>query len=350
MRMTPERILIIRLSSMGDVILATPIFRQLRWRFPNAVIDLVIKSKFSELLETDPNLDHVITFEHTQGYSALVELRNLLAQQKYDLCIDLHRNLRSVYLRRIVPRRQRLLYARRRFRRWLYVHFRWNLFKSTPHVMDDYAAALKPLQITDDNLGPQLTISGDKHETARNLLRQRGVPAGVSYIVMAPGAGTATKCWTVDGFIECGRHLVAQDNCCLVIIGGMNDVARCREIAEGIGETAVTVAGELSWSGTASVVQDADGVICNDSWILHAAAAFNKKTVAVFGPTTAEMGYYPWSDQVEVVERAENCRPCSHTGNARCPKSHFRCMADISGAQVYHICKRHLLNINAADQ
>ena len=339
----PDRILVLRLSSMGDIILMTPVLRLLRQRFSSARIDLVVKAEYAGLFRQDPHVSTVIPLDASGGQRALRALRESLRETAYDVCIDLHNRYRTRFLRRCVPLSRRLVYRRGRVLRWLLVHLGWDLFRETFSVGDAYVRLLAAWGIVDDCAGPALYPGDVDADAARMALDRAGLAADIPYIVFAPGAGTFTKMWPRQHFINAGATIAAASNCRIVLVGGVGDIARCRGIAAGIGPRAVSVAGALDWGASAAVIAGSQGVVGNDSWTAHTAAALGKRSITLFGPTTAAIGYFPTSTDSLTMAMDLSCRPCSHLGSRYCPLGHFRCMQDISAAQVAALARRHLL-------
>lgn len=146
--------------------------------------------------------------------------------------------------------------------------------------------------------------------------------------------------WLKERFAEVAVEVVQVHNAKVLLFGGSEDINRCTEIAEFVNttvgsEAAINLAGKLSLLETASALDFCDVVLCNDTGIMHLAAARQRNVVAIFGPTVKEFGFFPYGIHAVVVEHSDlPCRPCTHIGSAQCPKGHFRCMRDITVDQV----------------
>ncbi|HDP98538.1 MAG TPA: lipopolysaccharide heptosyltransferase II [bacterium] len=329
-----KKILIIRFSSIGDILLTTPAIRLLKARFPECRIDFVIKRQFSELLAAHPAIDRLYQFNNSQP-DGLRKLGREVREQHYDLILDLHNNFRSHYLTMNSRAKFVLRYQKPLLRRLLLVKFKINLFKRALPVYQRY---LKPLQrwgIRDDGLGLDIffkpEIIAKINVKYQSFFQQSSKPV----IGIAPGASFATKRWSAHGFKRVADHLLENSNTALVFLGDTAD----RELIDSLNikksDKLVNAAGELSIAETAALVDHCDLVLTNDSGLMHLAEALKKKVVAIFGSTTRELGFFPTSANCVVIEKIDvPCRPCSHIGRQKCPKDHFRCMEEITPQQV----------------
>ena len=328
----PQKILVLRLSSIGDVVLTTPVLRALRRRYPSARIDFLVKSGYAGLLHRNPHLDGVLTLPDSAGAADLVRMLGKLRQQRYDLLIDLHRNWRSIFLRRAGGARAARVYRKHVVRRAFYVAFKRESL-GLPSAVDRYFRAVRPLGVVDDGRGPKLHLPDSLRRRTGERLRELGW-TGKSAIGLVPGAGYATKRWPAERYGELGRRLAAEFGVPVLVFGGVEDREVATVICRRIGSAAVDLAGRLSLSESAAALDFCDLVIANDTGLMHVANALGKKLVAIFGSTTGGLGFYPRGEKVRAVEIRLACRPCSHLGRNRCPKGHFRCMQDIPVEEV----------------
>lgn len=334
-----NKTLIIRLSSIGDIILASPLVRILRKKFPAAVIDFLLKSEYAELMRHNPHLSNIIEFDPQAGFKHLRALRRWIRQKRYDLIIDIHGNLRSNFLRRGNSRS--VVVKKQRIARFLLINFKWNVYRSTLPVAVRYLETLDSYGIQDDGEGLEIFVPQEISDRVCQQLQKAGLDPVRPTVGMCPTARHPTKMWLPDRFAELALLLLREENANVLLFGGKDDRARCGQIEEQVLEKAegrgalLNLAGTFSIIETAAVMDLCDVVVTNDSGLLHLAAARKRRVVAIFGPTVKEFGFFPFGTQSTVVERKGlYCRPCSHIGGAKCPESHFRCMKDISVEEV----------------
>jgi lipopolysaccharide heptosyltransferase II len=336
MKRTPNRTLIIRLSSIGDIVLASPLIRLLQKKNPQAEIDFVVKSEYQELVQHNPHLRYVIGFHTRGGFGELKALRRKIRQERYDLIIDIHGNFRSTFLRSGASSTV-LKINKRRLARFFLINFKWNTYRSVTAVPLRYLEAVHSLGIEDDGEGLEIFVPEDMRLRVRGQLSRAGID-GQGYVIgICPGANHATKRWLQEYFGRLGVTLVKEDNAKLILFGGKDDQAICngieRRVVQETGRESdiLNCAGTQSLLETASAMDACETIVTNDSGLLHLAAARKRKVVAIFGPTVREFGFYPYGTQSRVIERQGlYCRPCTHIGGQTCPEGHFRCMKEIT--------------------
>ncbi len=318
-------ILVIRLSSLGDVILATSLVRQISCSLPGAVIDVAVDKRFVEVWAHNPRVRNVYGVDrNTRTNEALIEQAG---QAPYDIVIDLQKNRRSAQLISSISAQastQVLKVAKHRLEKLALIWLKRFPRIVTP-IAKRYWNTVRHLGIEFDDLGPEVWSD---NETASS--HQQRMLLG-----LAPGARHATKRWTAGGFAELARDLVLRQGQTVVLLGGPDDVAVCDEIEKLSGLTLERADGAADLSSTIRVLDRCRVVVSNDSALMHLARARHVPVVAVFGSTVPELGFAPQGDDVRIVEvRGLPCRPCTHIGREACPKGHFRCMMDISSDGV----------------
>ncbi len=332
--MNVQNILVIRLSSIGDILLTSPLVRVLRKRFPHANIDFVTKRQFHDLVRTNPHLNTIFTLDTGQGRAALVQLKKTLAAQQYDLVVDIHNNFRSMYLRKL---KARVVKVRKyKLKRFLLVKFGWNLYKTVTPVYRRYINTVSAFGVKDDGLGLEFIPDPEIARQVRAELKNHGVDTTRLLVGLAPGAGFATKRWPIEYYAKLAQMLIEKHNAQILLFGSQNEAALCEEIRTALQDQAINLAGQFSLMQSACALNLAGMVVANDTGLLHLATALKKPTVAIFGSTTRELGFFPIGKNVTVVENEGlSCRPCTHIGRKTCPKGHFKCMLEILPAQVY---------------
>lgn len=314
-----QKILVIRFSSIGDIILCTPVFRLLRAAYPQAEIHFLTKKEYVSLVQTNPNVDFVWTLSGSPIQTAGL----LKKQHAFDLVIDLHHNLRT-YLLTAVLQAPTLRYRKANIDKQLRIL--WHGYPGeVEHVSKRAIDTLAPLGIVDDGLGLDFLV----HEACPEM--PFSIDAG--YIVWAIGAQHATKQlpWEII------RQTIPTLPLPIVFIGGKEDWERGERIAQGFpSDTIYNACGKWSIAQSAAAIQHAQVVCTNDTGMMHIAAALHKPIVVTWGNTSPVFGMYPYygtSDTktrfVSVQVEGLSCRPCHKIGFNACPAKHFRCMSDI---------------------
>jgi heptosyltransferase-2 len=334
----PEKILILRLSSIGDIILTTPLIRLLRRKFPSARIDYVLKKKFAPLLEDNPNLDRLITFDTAAGWRELVKIRSQIKKSQYDLIIDIHKNFRSFFMSRFLPGIKVVVYRKYILKRVALVLLGWNFYQEIIPVPSRYLESVAEYGIRDDNAGPEFFPQKSTLTRMKEEIRNHGLISDRLTIGIAAGAGFETKRWPEENYTRVALSLKKSTGAQALLFGDKGDRVITEKIRARLGPDAIDLAGQLSLMETACAIDQCDLVLSNDTGLMHLAAALKKKTLAIFGPTTREFGFFPQGHHTRVVEHPHlTCRPCTHLGSRSCPKDHFRCMKEISPETVVSI-------------
>jgi ADP-heptose:LPS heptosyltransferase len=309
------KILVIRFSSMGDIIYTTPVVRCLKKQLPNAEVHFLTKHAFKYIYDNNPYVDKVLFLRPTLS-ETLAEIRI----EKYDHIIDLHNNLRTalIKLRTGIPSST---YKKQTIRKWLSLKFKLNLVPPT-HLVDRYLKAVKFLGVVNDGKPIDYYI---KHNHQLSAL----LPAThqASYIAFIIGATHFTKRMPNEKIISTCRNL----NRPVVLLGGSDVQANGDEIAAVIGNKVYNACGKTSLDESVFLVSKARSIIGFDTGLTHIAEAFDKPIVSVWGGTVPELlGVQPYMVKNALVAGIDlYCRPCSKFGLEKCPLGHFKCMKDI---------------------
>ena len=206
-----RKILVIRFSSVGDIILTSPVVRALRRRFPEAQIDLLTKTQFADLYRYNPHLNKVLTFDGKGGFSGLRRLASELRREGYDRLVDLHNNLRTNFLWRTVGATKTSVYNKNYFRRYALLKLRIRPKKAVRPTYLRYFDALKPEGIVYDGTGTELFFRSELLDSVKKQLAENGYIGG-PLAAICPGASYPTKQWSAAGFTEIARRLVREKN------------------------------------------------------------------------------------------------------------------------------------------
>jgi ADP-heptose:LPS heptosyltransferase len=324
-----KKILILRFSSIGDIVLTTPVIRALKQQLPGTQVHYATKLQFKSVVAFNPYLDKV----HYLGGS-LPDLVAALRQENFDFIIDLHNSLRSRLIRQQlgVPGQG---FDKLNRRKWLLVNLKWGRLPQV-HIVDRYLETARRLGIRNDGQGLDYFIPAEE-EVALTALP---APFRQGYVAFAIGAQHATKRLPADRMIA----LCEQINQPIVLLGGKEDAATGDAIAEYFFQrttnneqktTIYNACGKYSLNQSASLVKQAKVVFSHDTGLMHIAAAFQKKIFSIWGNTIPEFGMYPYKTDFVVLERPGlPCRPCSKIGYRQCPQGHFKCMREIDFSKV----------------
>ncbi|OGU11826.1 MAG: hypothetical protein A2X61_15495 [Ignavibacteria bacterium GWB2_35_12] len=342
----PTRILIIRLSSMGDVILASHLVRNLRESLPNARIDFITAKPFSEIYQFNPHIFNLYEYDKNWGKSSIREFKEKILKnnglEKYDLLIDLQRNYRSLQLRKGLG--NKIVKVRKnRLNKLSLVYFKKNITKVIQQIPEIYFNTIVGYNVQDDGKGLELWLPGDKEKGFYQPFSIVRVNDDKIRIAIAPGAYHETKRWLPERFAELINVLKNNYNAEIVIIGGPFDVEITKQIIDLSGEEVIDKSGSDSIISTAELIDKCNILITNDTGLMHIAAARQVPVVAIFGSTVKEFGFTPFRVKHFVVEKDIPCRPCTHIGRETCPKGHFDCMNKISVDEVLTYIEKILL-------
>jgi heptosyltransferase-2 len=334
-----KKILLIRFSSLGDIVLTSPLIRTLRASYPNAQIDFLTKSEYADLVRFHPALSSVIELK-TAERTELDALRHEIQDKKYDAILDLHGSLRSGYIRAAANARYMGVIDKRRIVRALLVRLHINLYREKIPVPLRYISTASGLGVKDDGKGLELYVPGSVSQSAQMKLAALGITDGESCIGLAPTATYFTKRWPAERFAETGLRLAREHGQRVLVFGGKSEREYCETIVKSINDNlgktfAYNAAGCLAILETAAAFDSCSLIVSNDTGLMHVACARGRKIVALFGSSVEEFGFFPFRAKSIVLENSGlKCRPCSHIGLDECPKSHFRCMKEISVERV----------------
>ncbi len=330
-----KEILIIRLSSIGDVLLTTPLIRLLKNKFPGAQIDFVIKQEFADLLNYHPYISHLYRYDKNNEAESLKKIKQEIRNRQYDLILDLHKNFRSYYLTSGSRAKAIIRYKKGAFPRFLLVKFKLVLSQKIIPIYQRYLNCLNNFEIGYDGNGLDIFFNEETEirvfERHSNFLNNSpGLTIGI-----APGAKHATKRWTAEGFSKVINFFINNRNARIILFGSKADQEILQSLSIERTQFVLNATGELSLLETAALMNHCNLVLTNDSGLMHLASALKKKVVAIFGSTTEHLGFFPYLTEHIVVQNSNlNCRPCTHIGKDKCPRVHFKCMKEIAPEHV----------------
>ena len=312
-----KKILIIRFSSIGDLVLTTPVIRCTKQQVPGVELHVVTRESFRAVLAHNPFVDKLHTFQED-----ISEVYTQLKEEKYDVVIDLHKNIRSLRLKRQL-KTTNFSFNKINLRKFLAVNFKMLRLLPHIHIVDRYFEAVAPLGVKNTGHGLDYFIA-----PAEEIDLQSVSPGLVSspYVVLVVGGSYYTKKIPLEKL----KEICSQLRLPVVLLGGKED----KEVANGLQQefpTLVNGCGMYSLNQSASFIRQAEWVISSDTGLMHIASAFRKKIISIWGNTIPEFGMAPYLPEPEnkILEvKGLSCRPCSKLGYGKCPLGHFKCMKD----------------------
>jgi ADP-heptose:LPS heptosyltransferase len=314
------KILVIRFSSMGDIIYTTPVVRCLKKQLPDAEVHFITKPAFKYIYDNNPYVDKLLLLK-----PSLSETIRDIEAEGYDHIVDLHNNLRTaiIKLRTRIPSST---YHKQTILKWLSLKLNLKLVPPV-HLVDRYMKAVKILGVKNDDQPIDYYIKAE-HQLDKLLpsSHQRGF---VAFII---GATHFTKRMPNDKIISICKEIDLP----VVLLGGNDVKANGNEIAVAIGGKVYNACGITSLDESVFLVSKADKVIGFDTGLTHIAEAFDRPIVSVWGGTVPELlGVQPYKVKEVLVSGVDlECRPCSKFGLPACPLGHFKCMRDIDESKI----------------
>ncbi len=309
------KILIIRFSSIGDIVLTTPVTRCLKLQL-NAEIHYLTKPNFESILNTNPFINKV----HVLDISLIAKAKELQAEN-FDFVIDLHNNIRTFIFKKALGVKA-YSFPKLNIEKFLFVNFKVNKMPNI-HIVERYFKPAEKLGITNDGKGLDYFLP-------THFKFDYPIDLDKPYITWAIGAQHFTKRFPIIKIIA----ICNKVNLPIYLLGGKDDETNGNEITSKTNGNVVNLCGKLSLHQSAYVVKKGQLLITNDTGLMHIGSAFQKRIISLWGNTTPAFGMYPYYGNSQVKQtlfenNIINCRPCSKIGFNSCPKKHFKCMEDL---------------------
>jgi ADP-heptose:LPS heptosyltransferase len=327
-----KKILIIRFSSIGDIVWTSPVVRCVKNQIPGVTLHFATKMRYKSMVEANPYIDKIHYLEDSLG-DLIAELK----QERFDFIIDLHNNIRTALIKLKLGVKSKA-YDKLHWQRFLFTTFQIN-FMPNCHVVDRYFEAAAPLGIVNDNEGLDYFIP-EKDEVEIEWLPESFRKGYVAYVIGATG-------WTKILPFEKMVELCDRINKPIILVGGKEDIeagdrlekffnskASSPEVEAGLqllGKKTIifNACGKFNLSQSAWLVKNAEVVFGHDTGLTHIAAAFKLTIFSIWGGTVPN-NFYPYGTRFFLLENKNlKCRPCSKSGRSKCPKGHFKCMKDL---------------------
>ena len=321
-----QKILVVRLSSLGDILLTTPLIRSLKNANPKLEIHFLLREEYQDVLIDNPYLSKLITIKREDSFS---KIKDILSQNKYDFVIDLQNNLRSRSLTSSL-KCPKVRFKKLSCQKFLLVKFKINKLSDAPPILERYASIIDGLKLDDEGLD----LFTDKKPSEKL--------GGITNLIgFCPGSRHYTKMWPKEYYIELGKKII-ENGFNLVLFGGKDDKIICDGISSNVSKC-TNLCNDDDILQTATDMKKCKTIICNDSGLMHTACAVNVPVIAIFGSTVSEFGFTPYHSKNLILEnKSLTCRPCSHIGKSSCPKGHFKCMKEITPQLVHNSLIRFL--------
>jgi len=319
------KILVVRFSSIGDIVLTSSVVRAIKQQLSNVEIHYLTKEQFASIVVSNPNIDRVFTMK-----KSIDEVVDVLKQEHYDYIIDLHNNIRTTSLKRKLKRPSKT-FNKLNVLKFLLVRFKWNRMPKI-HVVERYFEAVKSLGVQNDRqIGDYFIQEEDQVNTLTELSF-----SPKEFVCLAIGAQFKTKQMPLNLLVE----IVNASTQPVVIVGGTMDRNLALEIlSKTTNKYVINTCGDYNLNQSASIVSQCNKLITNDTGMMHIAACFNVQIISVWGNTVPDLGmypYYPNHPEKFSIHQVEglSCRPCSKIGFQECPKKHFNCMNQQNASEI----------------
>lgn len=309
------KFLIIRFSSIGDIVLTTPVVRCLKQQVPNAEVHFLTKKSFRGIVESNPYIDKVMLLE--DSWELMIHELKL---EEYDYIIDLHKNIRTLRVKKALKIKS-FSFDKLNIKKWLLTALKINMMPPI-HIVDRNLATVKSFGVINDGKGLDYFIP------EKDVLKNNDIPAShqFGFIGIVIGAALNTKKLPVHKL----KELCSKIDYPMMLLGGPEDRANGDEIASVDAIKVYNSCGKFNLNESAGLVNMAKLIITHDTGLMHIAAAFKKPMISVWGNTTPSFGMSAYYGNVQVTDIQHqikiSCRPCSKIGHDKCPKGHFKCM------------------------
>ena len=329
-----KKFLIIRFSSIGDIVLTTPVIRCLRKQYPDDEIHFLTKHSFRGIVAHNPYINKI----HTLGDDFDAMLHELAAEE-FDYVIDLHHNLRTLRVKKFLKKAKSFSFSKLNVEKFILTNFKINTLPKK-HIVDRNFECIRSLNVVNDGLGLDYFIP------AMDEVKNDDIPLSHmhGYIAIVIGAALATKKLPLHKLEE----LCAAIGHPIILLGGKEDHEAGKAIARQDEIKIYNACGKFNLNESADLVKKAKLVITHDTGLMHIAAALQKPIISIWGNTVPAFGMYPYygqrsNMQYDVVEINKLwCRPCSKIGYKKCPRGHFKCMENIAVNDIVNLTRQRL--------
>jgi len=328
-----KRVLIIRLSHLGDVILTEPVVRSIRAAYPDSVIDYLTRAEYRDVVGLFAGVNNIHTLEipgRDQSLLGLASTIKRLCNERYDLVIDLHYNLRSWWIKFQLNTNKIVTYPKNwRARRKA---VKKKIRDEHRHTVDLYLSTLEKIQVVADARVPKLVLPDDVTRNTNQLLQDNGL-APHRYAVFAVGASHPTKHYPMPQWVDIAERIVQSLDLKIVVVE--KDEFEYLNLFDHLVKSGhLSVLTGLDIQSLAGVLASARFTVSNDSGVMHLSAAAGTPTVGLFGPTHPVLGFSPLGDKCKALTVDEYCSPCSKHGADACFREETFCFTKMDAELI----------------
>ena len=326
------KILFIRFSSIGDIVLTTPVIRCAKQQLQDVEVHFLLKKSFAPVLQNNPYIDKRFYFD-----DSLKETINDLKKENYDAVVDLQKNIRSLRIKNALGIKS-YSFDKLNFQKWVLVNLKIDLLPKI-HIVDRYMKAVELLGVKNDGAGLDYFILPEDE----NVLNDLPLSYRNNYIAWVIGAKHKTKMLPLEKMKSIGEKIKSP----IVLLGGKEDFERGEQLVEQNNVKFFNACGKYSLNQSAALVKNSTKVITHDTGLMHIASAFQKEIVSIWGNTVPEFGMYPYYGENKIKTQNPkpnishilevnnlSCRPCTKIGFEKCPRGHFKCMFNQNETQI----------------
>lgn len=326
------KILVIRFSSIGDVVLTTPVIRCIKQQIRNVELHMITKTSMANLLNNNPNIDKLHTFD-----KSIDEVIPKLKTENFDIVIDLHNNIRTLTLKRKLGVKS-YAFPKLNISKFLLTKFKWNRMPEL-HVVDRYFKTVESLGVKNDHKPCDFYLN---QEDLLDL-NEYGL-SRKNFVAVAMGAQFGTKQMPIDLMANSLLDIAVP----IVLLGGKEDKERSAKLVHALeNQKVIDLTGNLSIRQSAFMCKEAKVLLTGDTGLMHIASAFETPIVSVWGNTVPALGMYayaPLNANLYSIHEVSglSCRPCSKIGYRSCPKKHFKCMLNQDSKAIHSDIERRI--------
>ncbi|MBM3211967.1 glycosyltransferase family 9 protein, partial [Candidatus Poribacteria bacterium] len=306
-----ERILLIRFGSLGDVVLTTPVIRELRKKFPNAYISMLVGDRFADIVSANPHLNDVIPFQRgKKNPQEIMRVASLLKEREFDISIDMQKKFRSSLLAYLGGVKLRIGYHQPK-------GFLCNVKipdKGNEHSIDRNLDLLKPLGITTADRQTEMFIRDEDREYADSFFKAKGLLQSPMILGLFPGASWRNKCWPPERFSAIGDLAIDKYKAEVIIFGGPDEMDIVDSVAKNMKNPVVTMKNRITILQLGAMIQKCNLFISNDTGPMHISVAFDIPTIGIFGPGN-HIKFQPIGQKHTIIRKNVPCRPCKQFTN-----------------------------------
>ncbi len=327
-------LLVLRFSSIGDIIQTTSVLNTLKKYYPEISINYMTLSKYEPLLIGHPSIDKLYAFDTNNSYNSLVGLRKKIKQKNFDLILDLHNSARTKIIRKLSNKIQSLYVTKPRAKRFSLFLNHQNRF---PSSFNQKSWLHKPIE----KMLPEkykiskisLSISTEEKKSAIKYLNENGLD-NKRYFVVIPGAAWHQKQWGVEKYISLIKHIKTKYDLTPILLGSEIDTV-CNDINQGLDLESINMVSKTDLRQSMAIISQSSFCIGSDTGFIYASEALGINTVAILGPTSIETGAGVFSkNSINIEDNNLWCRPCSQNGSFPCYRTKQYCMSNITPKEV----------------